>query len=96
MSEPPKENPAIREEPQGDEGRHLPSHCPLSGRTSSAGRCDAASYLKPEYLTNVLKWDIGVTPKCPLRGSRWFSLKGSRCDPPPHTKCPYSVPPVCP
>jgi hypothetical protein len=36
MSEPPKENPAIREEPQGDEVRqHLPSHCPL-GRGAEA------------------------------------------------------------
>ena len=33
--------------------------------------------------------------KVPFKGSRWFSLKGSRCDPPPHTNCPYSVPPVC-
>jgi hypothetical protein len=34
MSAPPKKNPAIREEPQGDEvSKQLPTLCPLVSRT---------------------------------------------------------------
>ena len=82
MSEPPKENPAIREESQGDEGsKQLPSRrqpsdriAARSDRTSSARLSDDMSDNKPEYLTSVSKWDSGVTPQCPSGAVGGFSL----------------------
>ncbi len=35
MNARPKENPAIREEPQGDEVKHLQTHCPLGRETEA-------------------------------------------------------------
>jgi hypothetical protein len=55
----------------------------LSGRVSttsadritSTGPADDVSDPRPEYLTLVPKWDIGVTPKRPLRAVGGFSLR---------------------
>ena len=70
MSAPPKKNPAIREEPQGDEGsKQLPTHCPL-------GRAEVA--LIPGLKSHCSTADTALRALC-RNVSRLYAITCKDC-----------------